>query len=157
MVCVPRHGRVGSGGQGRGVQGRKNSGGHAALAKRVAEAGKLYDSSKGKVADGKTRYALQQQLDAAGKLRDATDVKELKDAKAALDKAMDAVNRSVHAKQEEDRKDAQEQAQREAETQTTVPQPAMPSPAVPVQPAAPSYPAPVQPVPQPSVQEPAPS
>ncbi|MEF2735679.1 MAG: hypothetical protein U0N15_00385 [Bifidobacterium choerinum] len=89
----------------------------AALDKRVTEARKLYDSSKGKVADGKTRDALKRQLDAAGKLKDATDVKELKDAKAALDKAMDAVNQSVHAKQEEDRKAAQEQAQREAEAQ----------------------------------------
>ena len=83
----------------------------AALAKRVTEARKLYDSSKGKVADGKTRDTLKQQLDAAGKLTDAKDVKELKDTKAALDKAMDAVNQSVHAKQEADRKAAEEQAQ----------------------------------------------
>ncbi len=136
----------------------------AALAKRVTEAGKLHDSSKGKVADGKTRDALKQQLDAAAKLKDAKDVKELKDAKAALDKAMDAVNQSVNAKETADRKAAEEQAQREAEAQTTapqpqqaVPQPAMPSPAVPVQPVAPSNPAPAQPAPQPTVQEPAPS
>ena len=89
----------------------------AALDKRITEARKLYDSSKGKVADDKTRDALKQQLDAAGKLKDAKDVKKLKDARAALDKAMDAVNQSVHAKQEEDRKAAQEQAQREAEAQ----------------------------------------
>ena len=89
----------------------------AALAKRVTEARKLYDSSKGKVADGKTRDTLKQQLDAAGALKDAKDVKELKDTKAALDKAMDAVNQSVHAKQEADRKAAEEQAQREAEAQ----------------------------------------
>ncbi len=131
----------------------------AALAKRVTEAGKLHDSSKGKVADGKTRDTLKQQLDAAAKLKGSKDVRKLKDTKAALDKAMDAVNQSVHAKQEEDRKAAQEQAQREAETQTTVPQPqpAMPSPAAPVRPAAPSDPSPAQPAPQPSVQEPAPS
>lgn len=136
----------------------------AALAKRVTEAGKLHDSSKGKVADGKTRDTLKQQLDAAAKLKDAKDVKELKDARAALDKAMDAVNQSVHAKEAADRKAAEEQAQREAETQPAapqsqqaVPQPAAPSPAVPVQPAVPSYPTPAQPAPQPSVQEPAPS
>lgn len=136
----------------------------AALDKRVTEARKLYDSSKGKVADGKTRDALKQQLDAAAKLKDAKDVKELKDAKAALDKAMDAVNQSVNAKETADRKAAEEQAQREAEAQTTapqpqqaVPQPAMLSPAVPVQPVAPSNPAPAQPAPQPTVQEPAPS
>ena len=131
----------------------------AALAKRVTEAGKLHDSSKGKVADGKTRDTLKQQLDAAAKLKGSKDVRKLKDTKAALDKAMDAVNQSVHAKQEEDRKAAQEQAQREAETQTTVPQPqpAMPSPAAPVRPAAPSDSSPAQPAPQPSVQEPAPS
>lgn len=136
----------------------------AALDKRVTEARKLYDSSKGKVADGKTRDALKQQLDAAGALKDATDVKKLKDTKAALDKAMDAVNQSVNAKETADRKAAEEQAQREAEMQAAapqpqqaVPQPAMPSPAVPVQPVAPSNPAPAQPAPQPSVQEPAPS
>ncbi len=136
----------------------------AALDKRVTEARKLYDSSKGKVADGKTRDALKQQLDAAAKLKDAKDVKELKDTKAALDKAMDAVNQSVNAKETADRKAAEEQAQREAEMQAAapqpqqaVPQPAMPSPAVPVQPVAPSNPAPAQPAPQPSVQEPAPS
>lgn len=89
----------------------------AALAKRITEARKLYDSSKGKVADGKTRDALKQQLDAAGKLTDATDVKKLKDARAALDKAMDAVNRSVDAKEAADRKAAEERAQREAEAQ----------------------------------------
>ncbi len=131
----------------------------AALAKRVTEARKLYDSSKGKVADGKTRDTLKQQLDAAAKLKDAKDVKKLKDTKAALDKAMDAVNQSVHAQQEEDRKAAQEQAQREAEAQAAAPQPqpAMPSPTVPVRPADPSDPSPAQPAPQPSVQEPAPS
>lgn len=136
----------------------------AALDQRVTEARKLYDSSNGKVADGRTRDGLKRQLDAAAKLKDAKDVRKLKDARAALDKAMDAVSQSVHAKQEEDRKAAQEQAQREAETQTTapqpqqaVPQPAAPSPAVPVQPAAPSYPSPAQPAPRPSVQEPAPS
>lgn len=136
----------------------------AALDKRVTEARKLYDSSKGKVADGKTRDALKQQLDAAAKLKDAKDVKELKDARAALDKAMDAVNQSVNAKETADRKAAEEQAQREAEMQAAapqpqqaVPQPAMPSPVVPVQPVAPSNPAPAQPAPQPSVQEPAPS
>lgn len=136
----------------------------AALDKRVTEAGKLYDSSKGKVADGKTRDALKQQLDAAAKLKGAKDVKELKDARVALDRAMDAVNRSVNAKETADRKAAEEQARREAEMQAAapqpqqaVPQPAVPSPAVPVQPVAPSYPAPAQPAPQPSVQEPAPS
>lgn len=130
----------------------------AALDKRVTEARKLYDSSKGKVADGKTRDALKQQLDAAAKLKDAKDVKELKDARAALDKAMEAVNHSVHAKETADRKAAEEQARREAEMQAAAPQSqqAVPQPATP-SPAAPSYPAPAQPAPQPSVQEPAPS
>lgn len=136
----------------------------AALDKRVTEARKLYDSSDGKVSDANTRDGLKRQLDAAGTLKGSTDVDKLKDARATLDKAMEAVNQSMKAKREKDRKAAEEQARREAETQTTapqpqqaVPQPATPSPAVPVQPAVPSYPIPAQPAPQPSVQEPAPS
>lgn len=128
-----------------------------ALDKRVTEARKLYDSSNGKVTDGRTRDGLKTRLDEAGKLKGSTDMSKLKDARAALDKAMDAVSRSMNAKQEEDRKAAEEQARREAETQAAAPQPATPSPTVPVQPAVPSHPTPAQPAPQPSVQEPAPS
>ncbi len=130
----------------------------AALDKRVTEARKLYDSSDGKVADGRTRDGLKTRLDEVGKLKGSTDVRKLKDARAALDKAMDAVSRSMNAKQEEDRKAAEEQARRETETQAAAPQSqqAVPQPATP-SPAVPSYPTPAQPAPQPSVQEPAPS
>lgn len=87
----------------------------AALAKKITDAKKLYDASKDKVKDNKTRDTLKKQLDAAGKLKDSTDVKKLKDAQTALDKAMKSVNDSVKAKQDADKKAAEEQARKEAE------------------------------------------
>lgn len=87
----------------------------AALAKKITDAKKLYDASKDKVKDNKTRDALKKQLDAAGKLKDSKDVKKLKDAQTALDKAMKTVNASVKAKQDADKKAAEEQARKEAE------------------------------------------
>ena len=88
-----------------------------ALAKKIADAKKLYDSSKDKVKDNKTRDALKKQLDTAGKLKDGKDVKKIKDAQTALDKAMKTVNDSVKAKQDADKKAAEEQARKEAEAQ----------------------------------------
>ena len=88
-----------------------------ALAKKITDAKKLYDASKDKVKDNKTRDALKKQLDAAGKLKDGKDVKKLKDAQTALDKAMKTVNDSVKAKQDADKKAAEEQARKEAEAQ----------------------------------------
>lgn len=87
----------------------------AALAKKITDAKKLYDASKDKVKDNKTRDALKKQLDAAGKLKDSKDVKKLKDAQTALDKAMKTVNNSVKAKQDADKKAAEEKARKEAE------------------------------------------
>ena len=87
----------------------------AALAKKITDARKLYDASKDKVKDNKTRDALKKQLDATGKLKDSTDMKKLKDAQTALDKAMKSVNASVKAKQDADKKAAEEQARKEAE------------------------------------------
>lgn len=87
----------------------------AALAKKITDAKKLYDASKDKVKDNKTRDALKKQLDAAGKLKDSKDVKKLKDAQTALDKAMKQVNDSVKAKQDADKKAAEEKARKEAE------------------------------------------
>lgn len=86
-----------------------------ALAKKIADAKKLYDSSNGKVKDNKTRDALKKQLDAAGKAKDGKDVKKIKDAQTALDKAMKTVNNSVKAKQVADKKAAEEKARKEAE------------------------------------------
>lgn len=86
-----------------------------ALAKKIADAKKLYDSSNGKVKDNKTRDALKKQLDAAGKAKDGKDVKKIKDAQTALDKAMKTVNNSVKAKQDADKKAAEEKARKEAE------------------------------------------
>lgn len=87
----------------------------AALAKKITDAKKLYDASKDKVKDNKTRDTLKKQLDAAGKLKDSKDVKKLKDAQTALDKAMKQVNDSVKAKQDADKKAAEEKARKEAE------------------------------------------
>lgn len=89
----------------------------AALAKKITDAKKLYDSSNGKVKDNKTRDALKKQLDTAGKLKDGKDVKKIKDAQTALDKAMKTVNNSVKAKQDADKKAAEEKARKEAEAQ----------------------------------------
>lgn len=88
-----------------------------ALVKKIADAKKLYDSSEDKVKDNKTRDMLKKQLDAAGKLKDGKDVKKIKDAQTALDKAMKQVNDSVKAKQDADKKAAEEQARKEAEAQ----------------------------------------
>ena len=87
----------------------------AALAKKITDAKKLYDASNGKVKDNKTRDALKKQLDTAGKLKDGKDVKKIKDAQTALEKAMKTVNNSVKAKQDADKKAAEEKARKEAE------------------------------------------
>ena len=87
----------------------------AALAKKITDAKKLYDSSNGKVKDNKTRDALKKQMDTASKLKDGKDVKKIKDAQTALDKAMKTVNNSVKAKQDADKKAAEEKARKEAE------------------------------------------
>ncbi len=87
----------------------------AALVKKIADAKKLYDASKDKVKDNKTRDALKKQLDTAGKAKDGKDVKKIKDAQTALDKAMKTVNNSVKAKQDADKKAAEEKARKEAE------------------------------------------
>lgn len=86
-----------------------------ALAKKITDAKKLYDASNGKVKDNKTRDTLKKQLDAAGKAKDGKDVKKIKDAQTALDKAMKTVNNSVKAKQDADKKAAEEKARKEAE------------------------------------------
>ena len=86
-----------------------------ALGRKITDAKKLYDSSKDKVKDNKTRDALKKQLDAAGKAKDGKDVQKIKDAQAGLDKAMKTVNDSVKAKSEADRKAAEEKARKEAE------------------------------------------
>lgn len=85
------------------------------LGRKITDAKKLYDASKNKVKDNKTRDALKKQMDAAGKLKDGKDVKKIKDAQTVLDKAMKQVNDSVKAKQDADKKAAEEQARKEAE------------------------------------------
>ena len=93
----------------------------AALAKKITDAKKLYDASKDKVKDNKTRDMLKKQLDTAGKLKDGKDVKKIKDAQVALNKAMKTVNDSVKAKQDADKKAAEEKARQEAEAQAAAP------------------------------------
>ncbi len=85
------------------------------LGRKITDAKKLYDSSKDKVKDNKTRDALKKQLDAAGKAKDGKDVQKIKDAQAGLDKAMKTVNDSVKAKTTADKKAAEEKARKEAE------------------------------------------
>ena len=87
----------------------------AALGGKITDARKLYDASKDKVKDNKTRDALKKQLNAAGNAKDGKDVQKIKDAQAGLDKAMKQVNGSVKAKSEADRKAAEEKARKEAE------------------------------------------
>ena len=94
----------------------------AALGGKITDARKLYDASKDKVKDNKTRDALKKQLDAAGKLKDGQDVQKIKDAQAGLDKAMKSVNDSVKAKQAADKKAAEEKARQEAEAQAAAAQ-----------------------------------
>ena len=86
-----------------------------ALGRKITDAKKLYDASKDKVKDNKTRDALKKQLDAAGKAKDGKDVQKIKDAQAGLDKAMKTVNDSVKAKTTADKKAAEEKARKEAE------------------------------------------
>ena len=86
-----------------------------ALGRKITDAKKLYDASKDKVKDNKTRDALKKQMDAAGNAKDGKDVQKIKDAQAGLDRAMKQVNASVKAKSEADRKAAEEKARKEAE------------------------------------------
>ena len=136
-----------------------------ALGKKITDAKKLYDASKDKVKDNKTRDALKKQMDAAGNAKDGKDVQKIKDAQAGLDKAMKQVNASVKAKSEADRKVAEEKARKEAEAAAaaqaqassqaqqsyTAPQqsytPTYTAPAAPqyTAPSVPQYTAPVQP------------
>lgn len=92
----------------------------ANLNKKLETARKLYDSSKDKVADSKTRDALKKQIDEANKAKAGTDVKKINDAASSLQKAIDGVNKSVKAKSDADAKakaEAQAQAEREAAAQ----------------------------------------
>ncbi|MEF2737333.1 MAG: colicin transporter [Bifidobacterium choerinum] len=86
------------------------------LNKKLETARKLYDSSKDKVADSKTRDALKKQIDEANKVKAGTDAKKINDAASSLQKAIDGVNKSVKAKIDADAKaaEAKSQAEREA-------------------------------------------
>lgn len=81
---------------------------------KLKEARNLYESSDGKVADGKTRDSLKQAIDTAAKLNDSKDAKEISEKTSALTKGIDSVNQSVKAKSEADRK-AREEADRKAQ------------------------------------------
>lgn len=73
----------------------------ASLAQAIKDAQGTLDSSNGKVADDKTREALQKVLDAANKVLADSSVKDQKryqDAKATLDAPVKSVNDSVDAK-----------------------------------------------------------
>lgn len=120
-----------------------------ALGKSVADARKLYDSSKDKVADDKTRDMLHQRLDTASKTMDTKDAGKINAARAELDKAMTTVNDSVKAKEDADRQAAEETTRQEAETQAAqAQQNQAPANTAPQQPYTPSYAPARQPAPQ---------
>lgn len=128
----------------------------AALDKSVADARRLYDSSKDKVADDKTRDMLHQRLDASGKMMDTKDIGKINAARAELDKTMAAVNDSVKAKEDADRQAAEETARQKAEAQAAQAQQNQASAnTAPQQSYTPSYAPARQPAPQYTVPRPA--
>lgn len=133
-----------------------------ALDKSITAARTLYESSKDKVSDNKTRNTLKQRLDEARQSKDATDVKRITAARDALERARKSVEDSMRAKEDADRRAEEEQASQSTPEQPPVPQPVQPQ-VTPVQPAprrtaptSPSAPSAV-PAPTPSWNVPAPS
>lgn len=115
------------------------------LDRTVADARRLYDESAGKVADEKTRTALDQAIDG----RDAETIRD----------AMDKVRESVKAKTEADRAKAKAEAERtqqERREQAPASPPATGGSDAYVAPA-PSTPVPSTPAPAPQQQAPAPA
>jgi hypothetical protein len=92
----------------------------ASLAQAIKDAQGTLDSSNGKVADNKTREALQKALDAANKVLADTSVKDQKryqGAKASLAAPVKSVNDSVAAKTAADKAAADAAAAQAAQAQ----------------------------------------
>ena len=91
------------------------------LNSKVSKARKLLDSSKHRVADDKTRTALSDAIDAAGR---ANDVAAVEKAVKSLDVASKRVSESVAAKSKADKAKAEAEAAKRAaaQTQTATPQ-----------------------------------
>lgn len=92
----------------------------ASLAQAIKDAQGTLDSSNGKVADDKTREALQKALDAANKVLADSSVKDQKryqDAKATLAAPVKSVNDSVTAKTAADKAAADAAAAQAAQAQ----------------------------------------
>ena len=92
----------------------------ASLAQAIKDAQGTLDSSNGKVADNKTREALQKALDAANKVLADSSVKDQKryqDAKASLAAPVKSVNDSVAAKAAADKAAADAAAAQAAQSQ----------------------------------------
>lgn len=86
-----------------------------ALSKQITAAQEKYKATDGKVKDDKTRKELKTLIDKATKTKDGKDVKAMNEQAKQLKDLMGKVDASVKAKQDADRKAAEEQAQREAE------------------------------------------
>ena len=92
----------------------------ASLAQAIKDAQGTLDSSNGKVADDKTREALQKVVDAANKVLADTSVKDVQryqDAKATLAAPVKSVNDSVAAKTAADKAAADAAAAQAAQAQ----------------------------------------
>lgn len=92
----------------------------ASLAQAIKDAQGTLDSSNGKVADDKTREALQKVVDAANKVLADTSVKDVQryqDAKATLAAPVKSVNDSVTAKTAADKAAADAAAAQAAQAQ----------------------------------------
>lgn len=119
-----------------------------ALSRQLKAAQEKYKGTDGKVKDDKTRKALKDLIDKAGKTKDGGDAKAMGEQAKQLKDLMGKVDASVKAKQDADRQAAQEQARKEAEAQAAAAaaqaQATAPQAAAPQQSYTPAYSAPQQ-------------
>lgn len=85
-----------------------------ALSKQITAAQEKYKATDGKVKDDKTRKGLKTLIDKAAKTKDGEDVKAMNEQAKQLNTLMGKVDASVKAKQDADRKAAEEKARKEA-------------------------------------------
>lgn len=87
------------------------------LATQLKSAQVKLEATDGKVKDEQTRKALKDLIDKAAKTRDGKDAKAMGEQAKRLKDLMGKVDASVKAKQDEDKRQAEQQARREAEAQ----------------------------------------
>lgn len=88
-----------------------------ALSKQLTAAQEKYKATDGKVQDDKTRKDLKAMIDKAAKTRDGEDAEAMSSQAKQLKDLMGKVDASVKAKQDADKKAAEEKARQEAEAQ----------------------------------------